>query len=180
MADKVSNEAPDAEATNAAANKTDQGGAQAKPVALDPQQTLDKIVLYALDEGRQKLEENGSFEPFTVILRDEDLLVENHVGDDVLECFESAARTVQALASSSQAYVFVYDGYINSVEGRLDAMIAERGVVGQNQADAFALLYSLDSTRPDGLTIGESILGLGQTTSLLEPDSLRHAQLEED
>lgn len=151
----------------------------ANAATLDESNSLDKIVLYALDEAMEKLGQLGELEPFTVILHDENLHVESHPGDDVVECFNSAAEAVQRLAHVAQAYVFAYDGYINTDSGTKDAVIVERGEPGSETAQAFAVLYTLDEEGDGSLSFEEGIYDLGEAPSMLRSELASEDDLEE-
>jgi hypothetical protein len=146
---------------------------------LDDNDPKDKIVLYALDEARIKLEQNGEFEPFTVVLHDDDLFVESHPGEDVSECFNSAKQTLAEMETLADAYVLAYDGYVQSDDGDLDALIVERGLKEADAAEAFALIYELDEQGDGSLTFEESIFSLGEAPSLFSSGDFDSEQLEE-
>ena len=146
---------------------------------LDESNALDKIVLYALEEATEKLEQTGEVEPFTVVLHNENLHFESHPGEDAVECFNAAAVAVKHLAHVMDAYVFVYDGYISTDSGTKDALIAERGMPSSEQAEAFALLYTLDESQEGSLTFEEGIYGLGLATSLLQDEPITSDDLED-
>jgi len=148
-------------------------------VELDENNDLDKLVLYALSEAAEKLEQAGELEPFTVVLHGEDLFVENHPGEDVVECFNSAAATVKLLVPVMSAYVFAYDGYVSTDEGTRDAIIAERGKPGDEMAEAFALLYTLDEEGEGSLDFEEGIYSLGPVSSLLLEEEVSSDDLDE-
>lgn len=151
----------------------------ASTVALDETNALDKIILYALDEAAEKLEQSGELEPFTVILHGDNLHVENHPGEDAAECFNSATAKVQTMAHVLDAYAFAYDGYVSTDEGDRDAIIVERGVPDEEMAVAFALLYEVDESGDGELSFGEGIYDLGPVTSLFAGEELTSDDLEE-
>ncbi|MDR2036149.1 MAG: hypothetical protein LBP91_05730 [Coriobacteriales bacterium] len=154
----------------------------AEAVALDENDNLDRVLLYALDEAAEKLTQNGELEPFTVVLQDENLFVETHPGENAEECFDSAVKTVRLIAHVMDAYVFAYDGFIQTDSGRRDAIIAERGTPNDDLARAFALLYTLDEQGDGSLTFEEGIYDLGLATSLLsdaDEDDDEFVQLDE-
>jgi hypothetical protein len=155
-----------------------QPGILAQPVVLDVSKPLEKVVLYALEEAQRHVEEAGALEPFTVVLCAERLFVESHSGPDAQACLQAAARAVQTLAHLAHAYVFVYDGYINSATGRRDALIAERGIPGSEQANAFALPYHCGCAGgPEGkLNLAQSIYSLGPTAALWAVEPLSEEQ----
>jgi hypothetical protein len=146
---------------------------------LDEEVPADKIVLFALEEAQQKLEQNGEFEPFTVILHGEDLYIESHPGDDAVQCFNSAKQTVTEMAVLADAYVFAYDGYVELDDGESDALIVERGTKDAGAAEAFALIYSVDESNEGSLEFDEAIYNLGPALSLLSGEDFVPEQLEE-
>ncbi|MDR1088630.1 MAG: hypothetical protein LBL23_05105 [Coriobacteriales bacterium] len=140
----------------------------ASAAALDESKDLDKIVLYALDEAMEKLEQKGELEPFTVILHGGNLRVESHPGEDAVECFNAASTALQLLAHLMDAYVFAYDGYISTDSDTRDAIIVERGRPGAAEAEAYAVLYTLDEGEGGVLSFEEGIYDLGPASSMLQ------------
>ena len=151
----------------------------AEGAELNESNALDKIVLLALDEAMEKFEQGGELEPFTVILHGDNLHIESHPGEDAAEYFNAAAKAVQNLAHVMQAYVFAYDGYIETDEGIRDALIAERGTPESETADAFAILYTLDEEGDGTITFEEGIYDLGLASSLLYSDEATADDLDE-
>ncbi|MCL2808223.1 MAG: hypothetical protein FWD27_08770 [Coriobacteriia bacterium] len=146
---------------------------------FDENNDYDKIILFALNDAVEKLEQGGELEPFTVVLHNENLHVETHPGEDVAECFNSAAAAVQLLAHVMDAYVFVYDGYITTDTGTRDAVIAERGKPGDEEAEAFAILYTLDEEGEGSLSFDEGVYDLGPAPLLLQDEEVSSNDLEE-
>ncbi len=151
----------------------------ADAIELDETNDLDKIILYALDEATEKLEQSGELEPFTVILNGENLFIESHPGEDAVECFNSAAEAVKLLAHVMDAYVFAYDGYVTTSSGARDAIIAERARPGDETAEVFAILYTLDEEGDGTLSFEEGIYDLGSAASLLQDEAVTADDLEE-
>lgn len=102
---------------------------------------LEKVALYAFDEARQKLDETGEFEPFTVMLEGDNLYFESHPGEDVDECFESARRTILSAQDAIESYVFCYDGFVDLDDGTHDAIIVEAAESADPTAKALCLIY---------------------------------------
>ena len=146
---------------------------------LDESVDTDKVVLFAFDEAADKLEQAGEFEPFTVVLHGENLHVESHPGDDAIECFNSAATAVKTLEHVMSNYVFAYDGYVETDEGTNDAIIVERGKPGDETAQVFAILYSIDEEGEGTLEFEEGIYDLGPASSLLEGVPVTDEDLDE-
>lgn len=102
---------------------------------------LERVLLYALDEGKQKMSAGAEVVPFTALVVKESVFIETHPGEGAEECFNLARHTVEG-ARGAIAYAFCYDGYVDTNEGRKDALIAEGGVPGAPNGYAIGLLYS--------------------------------------
>ena len=90
---------------------------------------LEKVLLFSLDEAKQKLTQSNEVVPFTALAVKENLFIENHPGESVEACFNAARHTVQH-AQGAQAYALCYDGYVEVDEGTKDALIAKGFAVG--------------------------------------------------
>ncbi|MBR5260139.1 MAG: hypothetical protein IKV48_06680 [Eggerthellaceae bacterium] len=106
-------------------------------------ETLEKVLLFALDEAKQKLVGGADIVPFTALAIKENLFIETHPGDDSEECFAAAKHTVEG-ARGADAYALCYDGFIDTDEGDLDAIIAEGGIPGEDAGYAICYLYEID------------------------------------
>ena len=56
---------------------------------------LEKVLLFSLDEAKQKLTQSSEVVPFTALAVKENLFIENHPGESVEACFNAARHTVQ-------------------------------------------------------------------------------------
>ena len=101
---------------------------------------LEKVLLFSLDEAKQKLTQSNEVVPFTALAVKENLFIESHPGESVEACFNAARHTVQH-AQGAQAYALCYDGYVEVDEGTKDALIAEGGVPGADKGFAVGYLY---------------------------------------
>ena len=72
---------------------------------------LEKVLLFSLDEAKQKLSQSNEVVPFTALAVKENLFIENHPGESVEACFTK------------------------------DALIAEGGVPGADKGFAVGYLY---------------------------------------
>lgn len=108
---------------------------------------LEKVLLFVLDEAKEKMEQGADVIPFTALVVKDNLFIENHPGDSADECFEGARNTVQG-ARGASAYAFCYDGYIETDAGTKDALIAEGGIPGEDEGMAIGFLYSLKGEKP--------------------------------
>ena len=104
---------------------------------------LENVLLFALDEAKEKMEEGAELVPFTTLVVKENLFIESHPGDSAEECFEAAEKNVRG-ARGADCYAFCYDGYIETDDGVKDALIAEGGVPGADEGYAIAYLYEVD------------------------------------
>jgi len=146
---------------------------------LDAQEPLDKVVFFALDEARQKLEQGGEVEPFTVIVSGDNLFIESHPGDDIVECFNSARKTLFDMELLADAYVFCYDGYVQLDGDTRDALIAERAVKTDEVGEAFALLYTIDEEGDGSIEFEDSLYHLGEAPSLYGASEFDEGQFED-
>ncbi|MBQ3106711.1 MAG: hypothetical protein IJC51_04510 [Eggerthellaceae bacterium] len=106
-------------------------------------EVLEKVLLFALDEAKEKMSQGADVIPFTTLVVKENLFIENHPGDSAEECFAAAAHTVEG-ARGAEAYALCYDGYIELDDGVRDALIAEGGIPGEDEGFAVAYLYEQD------------------------------------
>lgn len=104
---------------------------------------VEKMCLFALDEAREKMEQAGEVVPFTALAVKDNLFIETHPGEEPEQCFAAARHTVQG-ARGADGYAFCYDGYVDADVGMLDALIAEGGLPGENEAYAIGYLYEID------------------------------------
>ncbi len=103
---------------------------------------LERVLLFALDEGKQRMLAGEDVIPFTALVVKENVFIETHPGNDAQECFNYARHTVQG-ARGADAYAFCYDGYVDTDAGTQDALIAEGGVPGADEGYAVGFLYKM-------------------------------------
>ena len=106
-----------------------------------PNEVLNKLLGYALDMGKEKIEDNEDVVPFTILVVKENIYVETHPGMDVEECFQSAKEIIEN-AQGASMYVLGYEGYVEEEEGMHDAVIAEGGIAGEEIGKAVAALFT--------------------------------------
>jgi hypothetical protein len=136
---------------------------------------MDKIVLYAFDQAREKLKADGGFDPFTVIVHNNDLYVENHPGDDPATCFNSARIAVRNMSSMANGYAFCYDGYATLEDGTRDAVVVERASKTDALAETFAILYSRGADEAGAPVYEKDICDLGEASSLFLAEAVPDA-----
>ncbi len=103
-------------------------------------ETLEKVLLFSLEEAKEKLAQGSEVIPFTALVVKENLFLENHPGESAEECFNFARHTVEH-ARGAAAYALCYDGYIEVDDGVKDALIAEGGIPGEDTGYAVGYLY---------------------------------------
>ena len=96
-------------------------------------ETLESVLVYALEEAREKMSSGGDVVPFTALVVKENLFIETHPGESAEACFAAARHTVEG-ARGAGAYAFCYDGYVDTDAGQQDALIAEGGIPGSLMA----------------------------------------------
>lgn len=106
-------------------------------------ETLEKVLLFALEEAKEKLTQGSDVVPFTALVVKENLFIENHPGESAEECFGFARHTVEH-ARGAEAYALCYDGYIEVDNDTKDALIAEGGIPGEDEGVAIGYLYTMD------------------------------------
>ena len=104
---------------------------------------LEKVLLYTLEEAKQKLAGGDDLVPFTALVVKENLFIESHPGETSQECYEQAQHTVEN-ARGADAYALCYDGYVETDDGTKDTIIAEGGIPGEPVGYAAGYLYTVD------------------------------------
>lgn len=125
---------------------------------------LEKVLLFSLEEAKEKMEESGEFAPFTALVVKNNLFIETAVNDDGETSSEESyalARHIVEGARGAAAYAFCYDGYVETDDGQKDVLIAEGGVPGEDAGHAVGFLYAMNGSgeyefEPDPAYIGEA------------------------
>lgn len=150
-------------------------------------ETLEKVLLFALDEAREKMSQGADVIPFTALVVKDNLFIETHPGDSAEECFNFARHTVEG-ARGAEAYAFAYDGFIETDDGMKDALIAEGGVPGEAKGHAIAYLYTVTGDEGN-VTFEEDAAYVGEAPNFMEglkdaeayaDDEIEARYLEED
>ena len=110
---------------------------------------LESVLRYCLKDAKERMEKGEQVLPFTALAVKETLFMEEHPGDSVADCFNSARKTVQN-AKGADAYGFCYDGYLDAEnDQKIDCIIAEGGVPGAEYGHAIGL--HIYTAGPDGI-----------------------------
>lgn len=102
---------------------------------------LEKVLLFALDEAKEKIMQGAEVIPFTALVVKDNLFIESHPGETAEECFSYARHTVEN-ARGADAYALCYDGYIEVDDETKDALISEGGIPGEDEGVAVGYLYA--------------------------------------
>lgn len=119
----------------------------------DVDDTLKTVIIAVLNEAADKMEAGEEVVPFTGLAVKENLFIETHPGEDTEKIFLAARNEVQG-ARGATAYAFCYDGYLDTEDGAVDALIAEGGLPGEEQGFAFGYLYDEDGVDREVVYIG--------------------------
>ena len=128
------------------------------------QDLLEKVIIFALEEMKEKMEKGEDVIPFTCLVVKDNLFMESHPGDNPEQCFADARHTVEG-ARGAEAYAMGYDGYIETDAGVKDALIAEGGLPGEDVGHAIGYLYTVDE---DGkLTFADEAAYIGEAPNFM-------------
>lgn len=130
---------------------------------LDSEQILERAILYALEQASEKLEQSDGFDPFTILIKGEELFIEDQPGETEEESFASARRTVFQMERLCDAYVFCYDGLVELDEGPSDALIVEHANKKDEQAQIIVCLYHIHD---DHYHFSEDLYHVGEAPTL--------------
>lgn len=131
---------------------------------------LESVLLFTLEEAREKMIQGADLIPFTALVVKENLFIETHPGDSAEECFASAKHNVEG-ARGAAAYAFCYDGYVDTDAGSKDVIIAEGGIPGEDEGMAIGYLYNV---------IGEEIIFEDQPAYIGDAPNFMAALKESD
>ncbi len=115
--------------------------AQQQQESLEMDETLEKILFYCLDEAKQKLEQDNECAPFTLVVNGDQMLIENYPDEDVQTCRANAEANIRTASSFGSHYAFCYDGFLETNQGALDAIIVECAQRDMEKAYVIGLLY---------------------------------------
>lgn len=119
---------------------------------------LNHVLVYALNYGRDLVNDGKMIIPFTVLLIGGKPFVRHHEGASTTECYKMAQHEVEG-ARGAQAYALCYDGYLDTPDGPMDCIIAEGGVPGADTGYAIGYLYSLGDDRKPKIATTASFIG---------------------
>lgn len=129
-------------------------------------ETLEAVLLAALNEAKKKLLAGDEVVPFTALAVGETLFIETHPGETVEYCFKEAERTVSHAVGAS-AYAFCYDGYVETDEGTRDILIAEGGVPGEPEGYAVGYLYTIPESEDGECEVEDEPVYIGPAPNFM-------------
>jgi len=132
---------------------------------LNSEEILARTILYALEEAAEKLRQSSGFDPFTILIKGEELYIEEHPGETEEESCTSARRSVSSMGLICDAYVFCYDGFVELDEGQNDALIVEYANKEDEQAQINIRLYQVSD---DEYVFDESLYQVGEGQSYFD------------
>lgn len=103
---------------------------------------LEHILRYCLKDAQETMQAGNEVVPFSALAAGQTLFCEQHMFDTPEACFADVRHTVEH-ARGSQGYGFCYDGYVDTGEGRKDALIAQGGVPGDPNGYAIGTIYAI-------------------------------------
>lgn len=138
-------------------------------------ENLEILMIQTIDQARQRMEQGQPFIPFTAVLAEDTVYEDEHAGDtDAI--FESAKATVCGI-ENARCYAFCYDGFVETEDGSMDAIIAEGGVAGEAKGVTLGLLYEI---KGDKLSFDEGVCYIDETDNhLADKDPLPLIELDE-
>ena len=115
----------------------------------------------AFEEAKRCVREDGGMSPFTIICTSDGFDVAEHSGASTDDVYNS----VRALLAQEmpEAYVLVYDGFVETDAGRSDALLAE--VAKRGDALAYLLAITYEQT-DEGVAFAPTYLSAGTARQL--------------
>lgn len=125
----------------------------------------------ALDEAADKLIAGETVVPFTALAVKENLFIETHERSSAEETYDAARAEVQG-ARGATGYAFCYDGELDTNKGKVDCLLAECGLPGEDEGITFGYIYDDDGIYRDEITyIGKSPNFMARLKEELEIES---------
>ena len=146
---------------------------------LEMDEVLEKVISYCAEEAKEKLAQVGSFEPFTVIVEGENMHIESHPGDDPEVIRERAREAVATASSFASHYCFCFDGFIDTDEGEMDAIVIEAAEREQEEAFAIVNLYRVGDEGEGTLEFDDQLAFVAMTQTWFNRAAVEAGDAEE-
>lgn len=124
---------------------------------------LEQILLFAIQEAKDRLAEDGEFSPFAATLVRDVMYFDSIVGETPDEMYEKAEQLITGLDGIT-GYAFCYDGWMD--DEKTDAIIVEGGLPGDAMGVAIGNPYTVDEA--GNYEFSEEVLFLGETPNYAE------------
>ena len=125
--------------------------------------TLEQILLFAIQEAKERIAEDGEFSPFAATLVRDLMYFDSIVGETPDEMYEKAEELITGLDGIT-GYAFCYDGWMDDEES--DAIIVEGGLPGEEAGIAIGNPYTVDEQ--GNYSFSEDVLYLGEAPNYAE------------
>ena len=109
---------------------------------LELTDNLHRAIDHAFSEARSDMQDEHGLIPFTIICTSDGFDVADHPGASEQEVYESVKSLLAR--EMPEAYVLTYDGYVETDDGRGDALLCEAAKRGDMEAYLLALPYEQD------------------------------------
>lgn len=129
---------------------------------LEMDEVLEKVISYCADEAKEKLAQAGAFEPFTVVVEGDNMHIENYPGDDVEQIRANAKTAVATASDFADYYCFCYDGFVDTDEGELDAIVIEAAAREDDHAMGIVNLYRVDEAGDGAIVFEDELAYVGE------------------
>ena len=142
---------------------------------LEMDEVLEQVLGYAVDEAKTKLIETGELVPFTIVVEEDNMHIESF--PDEYENLRNDVRDqIKTASSFASHYAFVYDGYIDTDAGTLDAIIVECAERDQEEAFAIAQIYTVDESGDGAMTFEDGLAYIGPAEMFFDADTVAKAE----
>ncbi len=146
---------------------------------LEMDEVLEKVISYCAEEAKEKLAQIGSFEPFTVVVEGDNMHIENYPGDDVEKIRANAKTAVSTASDFADYYCFCYDGYVDTDEGELDAIVIEAAAREDEQAMGIVNLYRIDEAGDGAIVFEDELAYVGEAETWFDAAAVAAGDAEE-
>lgn len=110
-------------------------------ISVEISEKLENVAVCALNEAVEKLSQGDELAPFIVVVQGDDMYFESFPGENIKECFANARAELAKARNDMDCYALCYDGYVETDDGQVDAVIAECAEKGEPKGHALCLMY---------------------------------------
>ncbi|MCQ2751494.1 MAG: hypothetical protein MJ189_00045 [Coriobacteriales bacterium] len=116
-------------------------------VSLEMPEVLEKVLFYSIEEAQNALKEKDGFEPFSIVVEKDNMIIEKYPGDTPEQIRNNAYMQIKTASAFANYYTFCYDGYLDTEDPEtgknkvMDAIIVECAEKGMKNSHAICVLY---------------------------------------